>query len=178
MWDILIVSDMQTDFISGVLGTPEAVAALPRVIDRVRAFTGPVLFIRDTHGPDYLDTQEGSFLPVLHCARGSEGWMIHKELEALRVLPVVDKSAFGSLELGLLLRDMDREDKVRSIMIIGLCTDFCVISNAFIAKAVLPEARIIVDAACCAGATPEGHRVALSAMKVCQVIIENELPVK
>ena len=173
MRDVLVVVDMQLDFIDGVLGTGEAQAILPAAEAKIRDFSGPVLFTRDTHREDYLKTQEGALLPVPHCVKGTTGWQIHPRLEALRALPALDKPSFGSLALADTLRQMDREEPVRSVTFIGLCTDICVISNALIAKAALPEARVIVDAACCAGATPAGHRNALQAMQACQVIVEN-----
>jgi len=172
--DILIVVDMQNDFITGSLGTLEAQAILPRVVDRVKGHQGPVLFTRDSHGPEYLNSQEGQFLPVLHCQKGSEGWQIARELEALRALPAIDKPVFGSWELGEKLIAMNHAEAIAGVTLVGLCTDICVISNALIVKAALPEARVRVDAACCAGATPRGHRTALQALKPCQVIIENE----
>ena len=174
MQDILIVVDMQNDFITGSLGTPEARAILPRVVEKVKAHQGPVIFTRDSHGPDYQTSQEGRLLPVTHCQVGSPGWQIAADLEALRQTPAIDKPTFGSWELGERLRQMDREKKARSVTLVGLCTDICVISNALIAKAALPEAALHVDAACCAGATPEGHHTALQALKACQVFVDNQ----
>ena len=175
MQDILVVVDMQNDFIDGALGTKEAVAIVPAVEQKIRNFHGRVLFTRDTHDATYLETQEGRKLPVPHCIRDTEGWQIHPALEALRKEPAIDKPVFGSAALGEALRAADWEDRVRSVTLIGLCTDICVISNAMIARAFLPEAEIIVDAACCAGVTPESHRNALEAMKVCQVRIDGEV---
>lgn len=171
---LLVVVDMQNDFITGALGTGEAEAILPLVVQAVRDFKGPVLFTRDTHQAGYLKTQEGRLLPVAHCAEGTEGWQIHQDLEALRQSPAIDKPAFGSLELGEALRRMDAEEPLSSITFMGLCTDICVISNALIAKAALPETEVRVDAARCAGVTPESHRTALSAMKACQIRVINE----
>ena len=171
---LLIVVDMQNDFITGAMGTPEARAVLPHVIQRVQDFKGPVLFTRDSHGADYPATQEGRLLPVTHCQEGTEGWQIQEDLEALRRLPALDKPAFGSLELAERVRAMHEETPLASITLIGLCTDICVISNALILKAALPEVKVVVDAACCAGVTPQSHKTALAAMKACQVFIENE----
>lgn len=112
-------------------------------------------------------------LPVPHCIKGTWGWQIENSLEALRTAPALDKGSFGSLELGDSLRALNAEAPITSVTLVGLCTDICVISNALIAKAALPEARVIVDAACCAGATPEGHRTALDALKACQVLVVN-----
>ena len=174
MQDILIVVDMQNDFIDGALGTAEAVAIVPKVAEKVRGFKGTVIFTRDTHGENYMQTQEGRNLPVPHCIKGSQGWEVCPALEPLRKELTIDKPTFGSAELGRLLLELDAKEPVGSIMLVGLCTDICVISNAMIAKAFLPEVPVTVDAACCAGVTPESHRNALSAMKMCQVRIENE----
>ncbi len=170
----LIVVDMQNDFIDGALGTKEAVAILPAVKAKIEGFDGRVIFTRDTHEADYLATQEGKNLPVEHCIKGADGWQIHPSLEALRKEEPVDKPTFGSVALGQLLKAYDTyEEKIESITLIGLCTDICVISNAMIIKAFLPETPVIVDAACCAGVTPESHENALKAMAMCQIKIEN-----
>ena len=174
MQDILIVVDMQNDFIDGALGTAEAVAIVPKVAEKVRDFKGTVIFTRDTHGENYMQTQEGRNLPVPHCIKGSRGWEVCPALEPLRTGLTIDKPTFGSAELGRLLLELDAKEPVGSITLVGLCTDICVISNAMIAKAFLPEVPVTVDAACCAGVTPESHRNSLSAMKMCQVRIENE----
>lgn len=174
MPDILIVVDMQNDFIRGPLGTQEALEVLSRVLEKVREFKGLVLFTRDTHQPDYFNTQEGKLLPVSHCLAGSEGWQIYPELDALRKNPAIDKPTFGSWELGEQLKQLSLQSPIGSITLIGVCTDICVISNALLLKAALPEVKIIVDAACCAGVTPKSHDIALTAMKNCQITIENE----
>ena len=169
MQNILLVIDMQNDFIDGALGTPEAVAIVPNVREKIRSFDGTVLFTRDTHGENYMETQEGKNLPVPHCIRGTDGWQIRPELEELRVTKPIDKGTFGSDELGKILRDLNEKDPIGSITVIGLCTDICVISNALLAKAFLPEVPIEVDASCCAGVTPESHENALKAMASCQI---------
>ena len=174
MQDILIVVDMQNDFIDGALGTSEAVAIVPKVAEKVKSFKGTVIFTRDTHGENYMQTQEGRNLPVPHCIKGSHGWEVCPALEPLRTGLTIDKPTFGSAELGKQLLELDATEPVGSITLVGLCTDICVISNAMIAKAFLPEVPVTVDAACCAGVTPESHRNALNAMKMCQVRIENE----
>ena len=174
MQDILIVVDMQNDFIDGALGTSEAVAIVPKVAEKVKSFKGTVIFTRDTHGENYMQTQEGRNLPVSHCIKGSHGWEVCPALEPLRTGLTIDKPTFGSAELGKQLLELDAKEPVGSITLVGLCTDICVISNAMIAKAFLPEVPVTVDAACCAGVTPESHRNALNAMKMCQVRIENE----
>ena len=179
--DVLIVVDMQNDFVSGALGTPEAMEIVPWVVGRVEEGIRrgeEVLFTRDTHGPDYLGTQEGKKLPVPHCIRGTEGWEIVEPLQKYAEHPV-DKPTFGSQYLGALLKardeDLRRQGRpgVERITLIGLCTDICVISNALLVKAFLPEAEVVVDAACCAGVTPESHRTALAAMGPCQITVEN-----
>lgn len=172
--DILVVVDMQNDFISGSLGTRQAKAIVPRVIEKLHRFSGHVFFTRDTHAENYLSTQEGRLLPVMHCISGTDGHRLHPEIEPFCTQPPIDKPTFGSTELGKALAELSGREKIDSITLIGLCTDICVISNAMIAKAFLPEVPVTVDAACCAGVTPESHRNALSAMKMCQVRIENE----
>lgn len=174
MQDILVVVDMQNDFIDGALGTPEAQAIVEKVAAKMQGFPGRILTTRDTHGPQYLDTQEGRLLPVEHCIQGTHGWQLHPLVEAQRREAPVDKPVFGSAALGEMLREEDRERPIRSITLVGLCTDICIISNALILRAFLPETEIIVDASCCAGVTPQSHHTALQAMKACQVRIDNE----
>ncbi len=172
--NFLIVVDMQNDFIDGVLGTKEAVAILPAVKEKIKNFNGRVLFTRDTHESDYLSTQEGQNLPVEHCMRDTYGWQINAELDALRKEEPIDKPVFGSVALGQLLKAYDTyEEKIESITLVGVCTDICVISNAMLIKSFLPETPIFVDAACCAGVTPESHERALDAMAVCQIKVLN-----
>ena len=173
MQNILLVIDMQNDFIDGALGTPEACAILPRVREKIASFNGKVFYTRDTHGEDYMQTREGKNLPVPHCIRGTEGWQISSALADLPTNGTVDKPTFGSLALLDLLKEADEEEKIASITLIGVCTDICVISNAMLCKAAFTEAEITVDAACCAGVTPASHATALEAMKMCQIVIEN-----
>ena len=170
MQKILVVVDMQNDFIDGALGTAEAVAIVPKVAEKIKNFDGTVIYTRDTHEENYMETQEGKNLPVPHCIRGTEGWQIRTELQQAGA-EVVDKPTFGSRILAEKLVEMNREEAIESITLIGLCTDICVISNAFVIKAFLPETPIFVDAACCAGVTPESHARALEAMKVCQIAV-------
>ena len=172
MQKILLVVDMQNDFIDGALGTAEAEKIVPLVKEKIEGFDGTVLFTRDTHFDNYMETQEGKRLPVPHCIKGTEGWQIRKELDALRTTEEIDKLTFGSSELGQLLVKKNEEEPIESITVIGLCTDICVISNALLAKAFLPETEIRVDARCCAGVTPQSHENALNAMSVCQIVIE------
>jgi len=170
----LIVVDMQKDFVDGALGTNEAVAIVPNVVEKVKNFDGKVLFTRDTHHENYMKTQEGKNLPVPHCIKGTEGFEIIPELKAFCKSEPIDKPVFGSAYLGQYLQEENEKEEIESIMLIGLCTDICVISNAFIIKAFLPEVPIIVDASCCAGVTPESHLRALESMKTCQIQIINE----
>lgn len=180
--DILVVVDMQNDFVSGTLGTAEAREIVPYVVGRVVEGLNrgeEILFTKDTHQENYMDTQEGRRLPVPHCVRGTEGWEIIEQLREYARHPI-DKPTFGSRELGALLKardeDLRKQGKpgVEKVTLIGLCTDICVISNALLVKAFLPEAEIAVDAACCAGVTPESHKNALAAMRVCQITVEND----
>ncbi len=174
MLNVLIVIDMQNDFIDGALGTPEAVAIVPKVVEKIKNFEGKILFTRDTHTSSYKYTQEGRNLPVEHCIRGTKGWEIHPDIEALRKTEAIDKGTFGSSVLPEQLLMMNAMEHIDGITFVGLCTDICVISNAIVTKAFLPEVPITVDAACCAGVTPESHKNALEAMKCCQIRIENE----
>ena len=162
----LIVVDMQNDFTTGSLGSAHAAAIIPNVVEKVKAFSGNVIFTRDTHDDDYLQTQEGKKLPVVHCVKGSDGWQICDELKPY-VEQVVDKVTFGSVVLPHILSKQG--ETVEEIELCGLCTDICVISNAMILKAAFPEAKITVDASCCAGVTLESHNTALNAMKAVQI---------
>lgn len=174
MQDVLVVVDMQNDFIDGALGTKEAEAIVPHVKEKIRSFEGTVLFTRDTHTEDYMNTQEGRNLPVPHCIKGTKGWEIREELDALRKTAAIDKGTFGSSVLPEKLLELQKKEEIRQITFVGLCTDICVISNVMLTKAFLPEVEIHVDAACCAGVSPQTHQNALEAMKVCQVKVENE----
>lgn len=165
--DILVVIDMQNDFINGSLGTQEAQCIVEKVADKIKNFNGKVIFTRDTHDDSYLSTQEGAILPVNHCIKGTDGWQIHPMLIPLAAT-VIDKPTFGSVQLAQLLADMD---DISEITLVGLCTDICVISNALLLKSYMPEVPISVDASCCAGVTPQSHKNALEAMKCCQINI-------
>lgn len=169
---LLVVVDMQKDFVDGALGTPEAVAIVPKVRDKIlkcRADGWMVIFTRDTHTEAYLKTQEGKKLPVIHCVKGTLGWEIVPEL-SVEDSSIFDKVTFGSMELAQYAAGLS---DLEAIQLIGLCTDICVISNALLLKAALPEIPISVDADCCAGVTPESHRNALAAMEACQIEIGN-----
>ena len=168
---LLIVVDMQNDFIDGALGSKEAVAIVPYVKEKIEGFDGKVFFTRDTHFDHYMTTQEGRNLPVPHCVKGTAGWEIRAELDALRRTEAIDKITFGSKDL---ITVIEQEKDVESITFVGLCTDICVISNVMLTKAFFPEIPLIVDARGCAGVTPESHQNALNAMKMCQVEILGE----
>ena len=165
----LIVVDMQNDFTTGALGSSHAAGIIPKVLEKVKSFEGKVIFTRDTHGTDYMDSQEGRKLPVVHCVKGTNGWEICDALKPY-AKTVVDKITFGSMELPMILTSYG--EPVEEITLCGLCTDICVISNAMILKAAFPEVKITVDANCCAGVTMESHRTALNAMSAVQIDIE------
>ena len=171
---MLVVVDMQNDFIDGALRTKEAVAIVPKVVDKIKNYKGQVLYTRDSHDEDYLQTQEGKNLPVEHCIYGTEGWQLHPDIDALAKENnslIFDKPTFGSMGLAGCLNGIEKVAHIDEIELVGLCTDICVISNALLLKAVLPETKIIVDSACCAGVTPESHENALESMAACQVEI-------
>lgn len=185
---VLVIVDMQNDFINGVLGTPEAQAIVPKVVDKIKEYESTdtlLLFTKDTHYENYLETQEGKNLPIPHCIQMTEGWQLNKQISgyaktaSLYTLHTCDiinsrikKDTFGSIKLMNILSE--NKNKIDEIIFVGVCTDICVISNAIMAKAAVPEALITVDAACCAGVTPERHKTALEAMKACQINIINE----
>lgn len=171
MAKVLIVVDMQNDFIDGALGTKEAVAIVSYVKEVVENFEGKVLFTRDTHYENYMETQEGMNLPVPHCIKGTDGWQICSVLEELRKTEAIDKVTFGSKDLVDVLK---KEESIDEITFVGLCTDICVISNVMVVKAFYPEIPLIVDAKGCAGVTVSSHLNALEAMKMCQVKVINE----
>jgi len=167
---ILIVVDMQKDFIDGALGSEQARAIVPNVAAKIKGYKnsgGAVLFTQDTHDEDYLKTQEGVNLPVVHCVEGTDGWRIDERIDTSD-MKIYKKNIFASIELA---EDLSRVDGIEEIEICGLCTDICVVSNALLIKAKLPEVKITVDAACCAGATKESHQAALLTMKMCQINI-------
>ena len=170
--DILIVVDMQNDFISGALGTNEAKLIVEKVREKTENFEGLIFFTRDTHFEDYMETQEGKKLPVPHCIKNTWGWEICDELKDLSEnTEICDKPTFGSTDLMESIKELSLEEDIKSITLMGLCTDICVISNAMLLKAALPEVKIIVDSTCSAGVTPESHKNALEAMKMCQIEI-------
>ena len=166
MRKILVVVDMQNDFIDGALGTPEAVAIVENVKARIREYDPADIFVTmDTHAPNYLETQEGRNLPVEHCIEGTDGWQLWEGLEVPGAI-IIDKPSFGYTKWA--------DYKLEEVEMIGLCTDICVVSNALIIKALFPEIKVTVDASCCAGVTPESHAAALTTMKMCQVEVIGE----
>lgn len=164
----LIVVDMQVDFITGSLGSKDAKAIVPAVVNKVENFAGRVIFTRDTHFDNYLQTQEGTKLPVVHCIKDTAGWQICDELKPY-VKTVVDKETFASMDLPRIIKDFG--ENIEKIELCGLCTDICVISNAMILKAAFPETQVEVDADCCAGVNRERHNTALDAMRAVQIEI-------
>lgn len=162
----LIVVDMQNDFVDGALGTKEAVAIVEKVKSKIAQYKengDEIIFTRDTHQPDYMNTNEGRHLPVEHCIEGTRGWQIYEGLEVKDAI-YVNKPTFGYMNWG----DFQFEE----VELVGLCTDICVVSNALLIKAMYPEINVSVDASCCAGVTPESHEAALVTMKMCQIEVE------
>ena len=170
MRKVLVVIDMQNDFIDGALGTKEAQAMLPLLVEKLEREEALLVFTQDTHGADYLETQEGKNLPVPHCIKLEKGWEIAPSLKPFveKAAAVVEKPTFGSLELPKVIAGLEPE----AIELVGLCTDICVISNAMILKSAFPEARVSVDSACCAGVTEESHATALNAMRAVQIEVK------
>ena len=181
MKKVLVVVDMQNDFIDGCLGTKEAQAIVPKVIDKIKKFDGSVVYTEDTHFDYYLDTLEGKKLPVKHCEIFTEGWAIPEVILApglekhlsQGLCPFYEKYTFGSEKLARDLKELCISENAKGntleIELIGLCTDICVVSNALLLKAFMPEVIIKVDSSCCAGVTPESHEAALLTMKMCQI---------
>ncbi len=173
MTDILIVVDIQKDFVDGALGTNEALEIIPNACRTIKAHTGEIFVTFDTHNNDYMETSEGKMLPVPHCIKGTDGFELNSEIQKAlggRNRTKIEKTSFGSLELPKIIKEKYGDDI--KITLIGLCTDICVISNALILKANFPEAEISVIENCCAGVTPEKHNAAIETMKSCQIIIK------
>ncbi len=170
---LLVVIDMQNDFIDGSLGTQEAVSIVEAVKNKIRAYEPEnIIATMDTHETDYLKTQEGQNLPVEHCIRGTKGWDIREDIAQLLIgAAIFEKPTFGSVEMAAALKAMSEQEEIE-LELIGLCTDICVVSNALLLKAAMPEVRISVDSACCAGVTPELHEAALNTMRSCQVAVK------
>ena len=178
MKKVLIVVDMQKDFIDGSLGTKEAVQIVDNVAREIKKDYDFVICTRDTHYDDYMNTNEGKHLPVVHCIEGSEGWKLNPAIEeALNSRDqgsymVINKPTFGSEKLVEVLKEADKKEPIESITLVGLCTDICVVSNALMVKAAFFETPVKVIPDCCAGVTPETHEAALQTMKMCQIDME------
>ena len=171
MRKFLVVVDMQKDFVDGALGTAEAVGIVPAAVKKIENFVGDIFVTYDTHFDDYLETAEGRKLPVPHCMIDTDGWQLNEQIaDALtgRVFVPVHKPTFGSIQLAIDIAEAAQGEEF-SVELIGLCTDICVVSNALLLKAFFPEAEISVDAACCAGVTPESHEAALKTLSSCQI---------
>ena len=174
MKKLLVVVDMQNDFIDGTLGTPEALLIVPNVIKKISEWAGDIAYTMDTHYKNYMSTKEGKKLPIPHCIVGTDGWKLNDDIRkriekwGLRAKSFL-KETFGSIDLA----DLISESGYDYIEFVGLCTDISVISNVLIAKAIAPDAKIVVDASCCAGVTPESHNNALEAMKMCHIDMIN-----
>lgn len=167
---VLIVVDMQNDFVNGSLGSEDAQKIVSNVREKILEYQkngDTVIFTRDTHGENYLQSQEGKYLPVPHCIQGTDGWNIVDGLE-VENCQYIDKPNFGWTHW-----DTQNFSDKDEIELIGVCTDICVVSNALILKAMYPETHITVDASCCAGVTPESHNAALLTMKACQIDVIN-----
>ena len=175
MKKLLIVIDMQKDFIDGALGSEEAVAIVENVLEKIRSYPAENrIATMDTHGTDYMETQEGRNLPVPHCIRGTDGWQLHPEIaELLKGATIYEKPSFGSIELAKDLKTRSEAEELE-LELVGLCTDICVVSNALLLKAAMPEVTITLDASCCAGVTPALHQAALETMRSCQIQITND----
>lgn len=174
MKKILVVVDMQKDFVDGALGSKEAVAIVPAVVKKIEGFDGEIFATFDTHYENYMDTSEGQKLPVPHCIKGTDGWELDADVAAAlakKAYTPVEKRTFGSVELPDLIRKTVG-DETFTLEVIGLCTDICVVSNALILKASFPETPIAVDASCCAGVTVAGHEAALETMRSCQIDVQ------
>lgn len=174
---LLIIIDMQNDFVDGTLGSNEAVAIVDNVVNKIDEFNGEIIVTYDTHQDNYMETREGKYLPVPHCIEGTEGHRLNKSVEdalANRNFYDICKPTFGSTHLVEYIRDIIDDEKNTEVTLIGLCTDICVVSNAMLLKANYPEMDITVDASCCAGVTPDSHKAALTTMKMCQINVIGE----
>ena len=174
MRKVLVVIDMQNDCIDGSLGTKEAEGIVENVVKKIKEYEPENVYAtRDTHEENYLETAEGKKLPVIHCVEGTPGWEINEMVaEALGSAVIVNKPTFGSVVLAELLQAENDKEELE-IELVGLCTDICVVSNALLLKAVMPEINISVDASCCAGVTPQSHEAALTTMQMCQITVNN-----
>ena len=174
MRKILIVIDMQNDFIDAALGTKEAEAIVDAVKKKIWTYPAKdIIATMDTHGENYMETQEGKYLPVPHCIKGTKGWEIRPDIaELLKGAKIYEMPTFGSTALAADLKALSEQEEIE-LELIGLCTDICVVSNALLLKAAMPEVKISVDPSCCAGVTPEKHMAALETMRSCQIQVED-----
>lgn len=171
MKKILVVVDMQKDFVDGALGTPEAVGIVENVVNKIKTFDGDIIVTYDTHFDNYMETQEGNNLPVPHCIKGTDGWALDARVQAAlsgKEYKIIEKLTFGSMELPKYINDNYNPSEIE-IELVGLCTDICVVSNALLLKANFLETKVSVDSSCCAGVTTDSHNAALLTMKMCQV---------
>lgn len=161
----LIIVDVQKDFVDGVLGTKEAVAMIPYLVNKIKGFKGEIIFTQDTHDRDYLSTIEGKKLPVIHCVKNTPGWNFEAAIiPFIKGRKVFQKPTFGSEKLVNYIKKQHQSSPITSIEVVGICTDICVISNVMMLKAALPNVLIKVDANACAGVTPQSHMRALESM--------------
>lgn len=177
MEKILVVVDMQNDFVDGALGSPEAEAIVDNVVKKIETFDGAIYVTYDTHFENYMNTSEGKKLPVPHCIMETKGWMLNEKVQTALSkkdeYTEIEKVTFGSIDLPFVLAEEHNMDDAE-IELIGLCTDICVVSNALILKANFPEINISVDASCCAGVTPQKHEAALETMRSCQINVKEK----
>ena len=175
MRKILVVVDMQNDFVDGALGSKEAVAIVDNVVNKINEFDGEIIVTYDTHFDNYMETREGKYLPVVHCLKNTNGWQLNDKVQKVldtKEYTKIFKPTFGSTTL---VGRFDEYTQFNTeVTLIGLCTDICVVSNAMLLKANYPEMNIVVDASCCAGVTPESHNAALTTMKMCQIDVIGE----
>ena len=174
MRKILVVVDMQKDFVDGALGSKEAVAIVPAVVEKIKSYSIEDIFVtRDTHQPNYMETQEGKNLPVVHCVEGTDGWQLDERVsQVVEGATFINKPTFGSTVLVDTIKAISEKEDIE-IELVGLCTDICVVSNALLLKASMPEVPISVDPLCCAGVTPEKHEAALETMRSCQIYVKS-----
>lgn len=176
MKKVLVVVDMQNDFVDGALGTKEASGIVDNVVSKIENFEGKIFATLDTHQNNYMETSEGKKLPVPHCIRMTNGWLLNEKVrDALsdKDYKIIEKKTFGSTKLVKKIQKIKKNDDME-IEFVGLCTDICVVSNVLLLKAYFPEIKMTVDAGCCAGVTPASHKAALETMKMCQIDVIGE----
>lgn len=176
MKKVLVVVDMQNDFVDGALGTKEAVGIVEKVADKIKNFDGKIFVTLDTHQDNYMETAEGKKLPVPHCIKETDGWLLNEKVKAAladKDYMTLEKGTFGSIDLVNEVRAIKGNDRIE-MEFAGLCTDICVVSNVLLLKAYFPEEKMTVYADCCAGVTPQSHKAALETMKMCQIDVIGE----